>query len=72
MTTVISILMDRDGLDYFEASEIAEDIYSKSHDWSSLVTALRAYHIDPVELGLIESPLLSEIGDHNGREKESL
>lgn len=52
MTTVVQLLMDRDGLDECEAREIASDIYARVVAGEDVKDVLPDYGIDPRELGL--------------------
>lgn len=53
MTTIVQLLMTRDGLDESEAREREWDIYSRVAAGESLLTILPEFDIDPRELGLL-------------------
>lgn len=52
MTTIVQLLMDRDGLVDTEAHEIAEEIYARVVAGEDVKDVLPDYGIDPRELGL--------------------
>lgn len=68
-SNIVQLLMDRDGLDFSEAVEIAEEVYAVADDWDSLVTALKKHNIDPVELGFVGSHLDFLLENDDGREE---
>lgn len=52
MTTIVQLLMARDGLVDTEAQEIAQTIYARVVDGELVNDVLPDYGIDPRELGL--------------------
>lgn len=52
MTTIVQLLMERDGLVDTEAREVAEEIYARVVNGESVIDVLPDYGIDPRELGL--------------------
>lgn len=52
MTTIVQLLMDRDGLVDTEAQEVAQEIYARVVNGEQANDVLPDYGIDPRELGL--------------------
>lgn len=52
MTTIVQLLIDRDGLVDTEAREVAQDIYARVVGGENINDVLPDYGIDPRELGL--------------------
>ena len=52
MTTIVQLLMSRDGLDESEALEIEQQIFVSAQLGRSRDEVLREHNIDPRELGL--------------------
>ena len=53
-TSIVDLLMARDGLDAVEAQEISNDVQARVAAGEALNVALAAHGIDPRELGLQE------------------
>lgn len=52
MTTIVELLMERDGLVDTEAQEVAQEIYTRVVAGEPINDVLPDYGIDPRELGL--------------------
>ncbi len=52
MTTIVQLLMERDGLVDTEAQEVAQEIYARVVNGEQVNDVLPDYGIDPRELGL--------------------
>ena len=52
MTTIVELLMERDGLVDTEAQEVAQEIYARVVAGELINDVLPDYGIDPRELGL--------------------
>jgi hypothetical protein len=52
MTTIVELLMERDGLVDTEAQEVAQEIYARHIAGEPINDILPDYGIDPRELGL--------------------